>query len=162
PRSRCPQCGHTLRWYENIPVLSWLVLRGRCSKCKARISFRYPAIELLTTVLFLACLQRFGLSWQLVSAFALVCLLVVLTFLDLEDWTLPFEITVPGTFAGIALALPLGLSSARDAAIGALAGFIAFWILEIVGRKLFRKEALGGGDKALLALLGAYLTYRPL
>ncbi|MGZ3460517.1 MAG: prepilin peptidase, partial [Archangium sp.] len=86
PRSRCPRCGHQLAWYENIPVLSWLALRGRCSSCGQPISWRYPLIELLTAALFLACQRRFGWSPELVSALVLVLVLVPLSFIDLEHW----------------------------------------------------------------------------
>ncbi|WP_422723950.1 prepilin peptidase [Hyalangium rubrum] len=162
PRSRCPKCGHTLSWYENIPLLSWLALRGRCRGCKSPISIRYPLVELLTGLLFLACLRRFDWSWELVAALVLITLLVPLTFIDLEHWILPFSLTVPGIIAGVALAVPRGMEALRDAAIGAAVGFLAFRLMEYLGWKLFRKEALGGGDKFLVAMLGAFLTWKAL
>src|SRR5215831_17068617 len=112
PGSRCPKCGHALSWYENIPVFSWILLRGRCSACREVISLRYPAVELVTGLLFVACLKRFDCTWELASALVLVSLLLALTFIDLRHWILPFEITIPGAFAGIALALPRGLGAA--------------------------------------------------
>ncbi len=162
PRSRCPKCGHQLAWYENIPVLSWLALRGRCSSCSQPISWRYPAIELLTALLFLACQRRFGWSPELVSGLILVLLLVSLSFIDLEHWILPHELTLPGIAAGLALSIPLGLERVRDSAIGAVAAFLIFWGMEWLGEKIFKKEALGGGDKYLLALIGAFLTWKAL
>lgn len=162
PRSRCPKCGHQLSWYENIPVVSWLALRGRCRGCKAPISPRYILVELLTGLLFLACLRRFDWTYALVPALVLVTLLVPLTFIDLEHWILPFSLTVPGTVAGVVLAAPLGLERVRDAALGAAVGFLAFRLMEYLGWKLFKKEALGGGDKFLVALLGAFLTWKSL
>lgn len=162
PRSRCPKCGHQLSWYENIPVISWLALRGRCRGCKAPISPRYILVELLTGLLFLACLRRFDWTYGLVPALVLVTLLVPLTFIDLEHWILPFSLTIPGTVAGVVLALPLGLERVRDAALGAAVGFLAFRLMEYLGWKLFKKEALGGGDKFLVALLGAFLTWKSL
>jgi leader peptidase (prepilin peptidase) / N-methyltransferase len=162
PRSRCPKCGHTLSWYENIPLISWLALRGRCRSCKAPISVRYPLVELLVGLLFLACVRRFGWSWELVSGLVLVSLLVPLTFIDLEHWILPFSLTIPGIVAGVVLAAPLGTEALRDAAIGAAVGFLCFRLMEYVGWKLFRKEALGGGDKFLVAMLGAFLTWKAL
>ncbi len=162
PRSRCPKCGHMLSWYENIPLVSWLVLRGRCRGCQAPISIRYPLVELLTGVLFLACLRRFDWTWELVSGLVLVTLLVPLTFIDLEHWILPFSLTIPGILVGVALAAPLGLGALRDAALGAGVGFLGFRLMEYLGWKLFRKEALGGGDKFLVALLGAFLTWKAL
>ncbi|MBX5484684.1 MAG: prepilin peptidase, partial [Myxococcaceae bacterium] len=162
PRSRCPHCGHQLAWFENIPVVSWLALRGRCRSCKAPISPRYLVVEVLTALLFLACLRRFDWTYPLVPALMLVVLLVPLTFIDLEHWLLPFELTLPGIALGLVLAIPMGMDQLIQSAIGAVAGFAAFWLMEIVGEKIFQKEALGGGDKFLLALLGAFLGWRSL
>jgi leader peptidase (prepilin peptidase)/N-methyltransferase len=162
PRSRCPKCGHQLAWYENIPILSWIALRGRCGSCGLPISWRYPLIELLTALLFLACQRRFGWTPELVSALILVLLLVPLSFIDLEHWILPSTLTGPGIAAGVALAVPMGMERLRDSVIGALVGYLVFWALEWVGEKIFKKEALGGGDKHLLALIGAFLTWKAL
>ena len=162
PRSRCPHCGRQLAWYENIPLFSWLALRARCRSCKAPISWRYPAVELLTGLLFLACLHRFGWSAELVSALVLVCLVVPLSFIDAEHWILPFSLTVPGTVAGVLLALPMGLGRFQEALLGAAVGFLAFRVMEYAGWRLFHQEALGGGDKFLVALLGAFLTWKAL
>jgi leader peptidase (prepilin peptidase)/N-methyltransferase len=162
PRSRCPKCGHTLAWFDNVPVLSWLVLRGRCRSCGQPISWRYPLIELLTGVLFFACQRRFGWTPELVAALVLVLVLVPLSFIDLEHWILPHELTWPGIAAGVVLSAPLGLTRLRDSIIGAVTGFLVFWAMEWVGEKIFKKEALGAGDKDLLALIGAFLTWKPL
>lgn len=162
PRSRCPNCGHELRWYENIPLVSWLALRGRCSGCGTRISARYPMVELLTGLLFVACFVRFGLSWPLVPALVMMVLVVPLVFIDAEHWILPFELTLPGIALGIGLSVPLGVDAVRAALIGAVGGFLGFRALEFIGWWLFRKEALGAGDKYLLALLGAFLGWRAL
>ncbi|OJT27704.1 prepilin peptidase [Archangium sp. Cb G35] len=162
PRSRCPRCGHQLAWYENIPVLSWLALRARCSSCGLPISWRYPLIELLTALLFLACQRRFGWTPELVAALVLVLLLVPLSFIDLEHWILPQELTWPGIVAGVALSVPMGMDRVRDSVIGAVVGFLVFWGMEWLGEKIFKKEALGAGDKDLLALIGAFLTWKPL
>ncbi len=162
PRSRCPNCGRQLTWQENVPVLSWLALRGRCQGCRAPISIRYPLVELLTGALFYASAAAFGLSWELLAAIMLIGFLIPLTFIDLDHWLLPNELTFPGVAVGLLVSLPLGWPRVRDAAIGAAAGYLAFWALEWIGEKVFRKEALGGGDKNLLALIGAFLTYKSL
>ncbi len=162
PRSRCPHCGRQLSWYENIPVLSWVVLRARCRSCKAPISARYPLVELLTGLLFLACWVRFGWSYPLVPALVLVALLIPLTFIDADQWILPFEITLPGIALSLMLAAPLGLDRLVDAALGVGLGFLVFRALEFLGWVAFRKEALGSGDKFLLALIGGFLTWRAL
>jgi leader peptidase (prepilin peptidase)/N-methyltransferase len=162
PRSRCPHCGHALAWFENIPLLSWLVLGARCRGCRAPISMRYPAVELLTGLLFFACWARFGLTWGLLRSLLLVGFLVPLTFIDLEHWLLPFELTLPGLGVGVLSASLLGWSEVRDSVLGAAAGFLFFWGLEFLVRWLFRKEGLGAGDKWLVALLGAFLGWQPL
>ncbi|HVE83901.1 MAG TPA: prepilin peptidase [Myxococcales bacterium] len=162
PGSRCPKCGHPLRWYENVPLVSFLALRGRCASCKAPISWRYPLVELLTGTLFLGALQQLGWTPELALALVLVCFLVPLTFIDLDHWVLPFELTLPGIAAGVGLSALVSVERLRDGAIGAAAGYAGFWLMEALGQRLFQKEALGGGDKYLLALIGAFLTWRPL
>ena len=162
PRSRCPNCGHTLSWYENIPIFSWIALRARCRGCKQPISARYPMVELLTGLLFWLCLHRFGLSAELVPALLLVGLLIPLTFIDLDHWLLPHVITIPGIFAGLAVSWLGGLHNFIACVIGAVTGFLVFWAMEFIGEKIFKKEALGGGDKFLLALIGAFLTWKVL
>jgi leader peptidase (prepilin peptidase)/N-methyltransferase len=162
PRSRCPKCGHVLAWYENIPLLSWLALRARCRGCSAPISVRYPLVELLTGLLYFACLRRFGWDFALVPALVLVTLLVPLTFIDLDHWILPLSMTVSGTLAGLVLAVPRGVEHFWDALLGAVVGFLVFRMMEYVGWKVFKKEALGAGDKYLVAMLGAFLTWRAL
>ena len=161
-RSQCPHCGHAITWYENIPVVSWLALRGKCSACKAPISPRYVLVELMTGLLFLACFVRFGWAYSLLPALVMVVLVVPLVFIDAEHWILPFELTLPGIAMGLALTIPLGWDATRNALIGAAAGFIGFRLMEYLGWLLFRKEALGAGDKYLLALLGAFIGWRPL
>ncbi len=161
-RSQCPHCQHQIPWYENLPLFSWLLLGGKCSNCKKPISARYPAVELLTAVLFLACLSRFGWAYPLVPALTLVFLLIPLTFIDAEHWILPFELTLPGIVFGVLLSVPAGGVGLMPSLIGAAAGFLAFRAMEYLGWLLFKKEALGNSDKYLLALLGAFLGYRPL
>ncbi|AKQ64218.1 Leader peptidase (Prepilin peptidase) [Myxococcus hansupus] len=162
PRSRCPKCGHVIAWYENIPVVSWLALRARCSGCGTPISARYPMVEVLTGLLYFACLRRFGWTYELVPALVLVTLLVPLTFIDLDHWILPFSLTLPGIAAGVLLAIPRGGDALLAAVIGAAGGFLAFRLMEYVGWKVFKKEALGAGDKYLVAMLGAFLSWHAL
>ncbi|MGZ6036830.1 MAG: prepilin peptidase [Myxococcaceae bacterium] len=132
PGSRCPRCGHALSWYENVPLVSWAVLRGRCRSCKAPISMRYPAVEVLSGLLFLASGWAFGPSWELLRALLLVGFLVPLALIDLEHWIVPVGVTVLGTVAGLASALPLGRTVLQDCAIGAATGFVVFWAFERV------------------------------
>ena len=132
PGSHCPHCGHVLAWYENIPLLSWAALRGRCRSCRAPISLRYPAVELLTGLLFLAAALLSEPGWQLVRAWLLIGFLVPLALIDLEQWIVPVEVTVLGAVAGLLTAIPLGRVVLRDCAIGAAGGFLFFWGLEPV------------------------------
>lgn len=162
PRSRCPKCGHVLPWYENIPVLSWVLLGAKCSSCKAPISARYVAVELLTGALFVLALQRFGWTTELLRATLCVLLLVPLVFIDAEHWVLPFELTLPGIATGILSAALLGSDAVQGAVLGAATGFLAFRLMEYLGWLGFRKEALGAGDKYLLALIGAFLGVKAL
>ena len=162
PGSRCPKCRAPLAFYDNVPLLSWLLLRGRCRHCRAPISPRYPAVELLTGLLFLACFARFGASWALVRGLLMVGFLIPLAFIDLQHWILPFQLTLPGAVLGLLSALPLGRVALLESAIGAAAGFLFFFGLEVLLRILLKREALGAGDKWLMLLVGAFLGYRPL
>lgn len=162
PGSRCPHCGHVLAWYENVPLLSWLVLRARCRGCRAPISVRYPMVELLVGLLFAACAVRFGACWELFRGLLMVGFLVPLAFIDLEHWILPFSLTLPGAVAGLLSAVPLGGEVFLASLIGALTGFLFFLGLETLLRLLLRREGLGAGDKWLMLLVGAFLGWRPL
>lgn len=162
PGSHCPKCGHELPWYENVPVFSWVLLRGRCSSCKAPISPRYVVVELLTAVLYLGLLSALGWTWGLVQGLAFVTLLVPLIFIDAETWLLPFELTLPGIAMGVLLRVPYGVDGVVGGLIGAAVGFASFRAMEAFGFLLFRKEAMGDGDKYLMALIGAFLGWKPL
>lgn len=160
PRSKCPKCGHPLAWYDNVPVLSWLVLRGRCRSCRAPISPRYILVELLTGTLFVACLARFGWAWPLVPALTCVVVLVPLVFIDAEHWILPFELTLPGIALAVLLRIPEGLGAVQTAAIGVASGFLLFRVLEFAGWAVTGREALGAGDKYLLAMVLGFLGWQ--
>lgn len=162
PRSRCPHCGHEIPWYENIPVASWLALRGKCSGCHNPIAIRYPLIELLTGILFVGCLARFDWGYPLARALTLVALVIPLIFIDLDHWILPLEISRGGIVVGVLMAIPLGRGVFLDSLGGALLGLFLFWGLEYLGAWIMKQEALGAGDKWLLAMLGAFLGWRGL
>jgi len=162
PRSRCPKCEQPIAWYDNVPVVSWLVLRGKCRGCGTPISPRYLLVELLTGLLFLAAWARFGWDWPLVLALVLLTFLIPLTFIDAERWILPFELTLPGIAFGLLVRIPLGLSPVLGGLKGAVLGYLVFRALEFFGWLAFRKEALGAGDKFLMALIGAFLSWRAL
>lgn len=159
PRSRCPGCGAPIAWYDNVPVLSWLVLRGRCRGCGQRISPRYVVVELLGAGAGLLAWTRHGLSGAAAAELVFVALLVALAFIDLATWLLPHALT--WTLVGTGLvAAALGVAPAAslaDSAAGAGAGFAAFALVAWIGKRLARKEAMGMGDVWLLAGLGAWL-----
>lgn len=160
PRSRCPACGHPIRWYENLPVLSYLALRGRCSACHVRISPRYPAIEVLTALLFAACSWHFGAQPQTLLWCGLVATLIALAFIDLDTQLLPDDLTQPLVWAGIAAAA-LGWSrlSLEASVLGAIAGYLALWLVHHAYRLVRGREGMGAGDFKLLAALGAWLGW---
>lgn len=162
PNSHCPKCGHQIRWFENVPVISWLALRGKCSSCKQPISPRYILVELLTGTLFVAMMTRYPYDWQLVSALTFLTFLIPLIFIDAEHWILPFELTLPGIAGGLLLALPRGHDAFIAAVLGAGVAFIAFRVMEFVGWLVTGREALGAGDKYLLAMIGAQVGWKAL
>lgn len=162
PRSRCPKCGHQLSWYENIPVVSWVLLRGKCSSCKTPISPRYVFVELVTGTLFVVAIARYGFDWRLVSALVFFAFLIPLIFIDAEHWILPFELTLPAIAAGLLLALPSGEAAFLAALQGAVAAFLLFRVMEFFGWLATGREALGAGDKYLMAMIGAQVGWRGL
>ncbi|HWH81690.1 MAG TPA: A24 family peptidase [Burkholderiaceae bacterium] len=161
PRSRCPACGHPIRWYENIPVLSYLWLRGKCSACKTPISKRYPAIEVLTALLFAACGLRFGAQPTVLLWCALVATLIALAFIDLDTTFLPDDLTLPLMWAGIVAAalgwIPVTLTASVG---GAVAGYLSLWFVFHAYRLIRGKEGMGAGDFKLLAALGAWMGWQ--
>ena len=161
PRSRCPSCGHQIRWYENIPVASWLVLRGKCSACKAPISMRYPAIEVLTAVLFAACGLHFGAQPTVLLWCGLCAALVALAFIDLDTTFLPDDLTLPLMWAGIVSAALGWIPATLTASVGgAVAGYLSLWFVFHAYRLIRGKEGMGAGDFKLLAALGAWMGWQ--
>ena len=159
PPSRCPSCGYRLRWYDNIPVLSYVLLRGRCRKCGGPISIRYPLVELLTLVLFLVHWWVFGWSALMVVRLAFACALLVLFAIDFEHHLLPNVITLPGIAVGLIVStvVPPGL---RDAAIGTLLGGGVLWLIGEAYYRYAGQEGMGGGDVKMLAMIGAFLGWK--
>jgi leader peptidase (prepilin peptidase) / N-methyltransferase len=162
PRSACPHCGHQISAAENIPVLSWLVLRGKCSDCKAPISARYPIVEAATALLWAACIWRFGPTVQALASIIFVSALLMLALIDFDTTLLPDDITLPLLWAGLLanlLGLYTGLSSA---VIGAMAGYLSLWSVYWGFKLLTGKEGMGYGDFKLLAAMGAWLGWKML
>ncbi len=162
PPSRCPHCGHRIRAYENIPVISYLLLRGRCAACKGRISPRYPIIELATAVLSVIVVWQFGPTWQSVAALVLTWGLIALAVIDLDTQLLPDDMTQPLLWLGLIANLAGLFTDIQSAVIGAVGGYLSLWTVAKLFSKLTGKEGMGHGDFKLFALFGAWLGWQQL
>ena len=163
PRSRCPHCGHQIRWYENIPVFSYLALRGRCSQCSASISARYPAVELMTASLFAWCGWHWGLGWEALAWSGFSAAVLALACIDWDTTLLPDDITLPLLWAGLCAAgLRLTDTTLPDALWGAVAGYLSLWLVYWAFKLVTGKEGMGYGDFKLFAALGAWFGWQAL
>ncbi len=160
PASQCPSCGRPIRPHENIPILSYLLLRGRCSSCKTSISARYPFVEGLTALLTLAVLVRFGPTWQGLAALPLTWGLIALAFIDFDTQLLPDGIVLPLIWLGLILSLFGLFTDSASAIIGAVAGYLSLWSVFQLFRLVTGKEGMGYGDFKLFALFGAWLGWQ--
>jgi leader peptidase (prepilin peptidase)/N-methyltransferase len=159
PRSACPACGHRISALENIPVLSWLVLRGRCASCKAPISMRYPAVELLTGALSGYIAWHFGFGMAAAGALFFTWSMIALTFIDLDTFFLPDSITLPLLWLGLLFNINATYVSLSSAVIGAAAGYLTLWSVYWAFKWATGKEGMGYGDFKLLAAIGAWLGW---
>jgi len=173
PRSHCPQCKHPIAWYDNVPLLSYIFLAGKCRHCKAPISFRYFLVELLTGLTFVGFYFYFGLSVVTFAYLVMACCFIIATFVDFAHRIIPDEISVGGMVIGLMLSFlipelhvshPIGFQ-ARELALGRAAfgvfiGGGSIYFLAIVGDLIFRKESMGGGDVKLMAMVGAFLGWK--
>ncbi|MFW2178453.1 MULTISPECIES: prepilin peptidase [unclassified Moraxella] len=157
PPSRCPHCGHQIRWYENIPVVSWLALRGKCSDCKNPISFRYPMVEIITAILSVLVVVQFGVTAQAMAGLLLTWMLVALTGIDFDTQLLPDRFTLPLAGLGLFVNVYGVFVSPTQAIFGYVIGFLCLWIVYKVFLLLTGKHGMGHGDFKLLAALGAWL-----
>lgn len=156
PRSRCPHCGHGIRWYENVPVLSWLLLRGRCSACSERISIRYPVVELLTGLATATVAYRYGLGVASLAAMLATWYLLAMSLIDLDTQFLYDELTLPLLWLGLVLSIWEVFVTPVAAIAGAALGYLSLWSIYHLFRWLTGKEGMGYGDFKLLAALGAF------
>lgn len=168
PSSRCPFCDTPIKPWDNIPILSYIFLSGRCRVCKVRISLRYPLVEFLNAVSYVVVLWRFGFGWHTPVYFVFCSALIVITFIDLDFQIIPDGITLPGIPLGIIFGgfllpdpfmrhLPLGIKSSL---IGAFIGFGFYYLVAKAGYRIFKKEAMGGGDIKLMAMIGGFLGWK--
>lgn len=167
PRSHCPKCGHKIPWHENVPVLSFILLGGKCSRCKQGISSVYPVVEIITALIAVLLYKFFGFSFETLIFFILFSALVIATFVDFERQEIPDVITLPGILIGLVLSCiyPDFLGETRPLALlnsflGVLAGGGSLYLVGFLGELVFRKEAMGGGDVKLLAMVGAFLGWK--
>ncbi len=169
PRSRCPSCGSLITALQNVPVISYLFLRGRCANCKTRISARYPLVELMTALLAAICAWHFGPGWEALLAIILTLTLVPVTMIDADTQLIPDAIVLPLMWLGLALSLfhPLAgadtlFISPSDAIVGAMAGYLSLWSVFWAFKLVTGKDGMGYGDFKLLAALGAWLGWQQL
>jgi leader peptidase (prepilin peptidase) / N-methyltransferase len=160
PPSRCPQCGHSIRAWENIPVVSYLLLRGRCAGCQTAISKRYPIVEASCGLLSAIVAWHFGFTWQCAAALALTWTLLTLSIIDFDTQLLPDDITLALLWAGLLLALAGVFTPLRDAVIGAAAGYLVLWCVYWIFKLVTGREGMGYGDFKLLAALGAWMGWQ--
>ncbi len=162
PASRCPRCGHPIRIYDNIPIISWLILRGKCRDCGEPISFRYPLVEALTALLGWLLFKVFGLSLPFLAAFLFVSALIVITFIDLDHQIIPHAITLPGIPLCFLAAVFIMRIPAVDSFLGIMIGAGTLYFVAVYFEAITGREGMGGGDVNLLAMLGAFFGWKSL
>jgi leader peptidase (prepilin peptidase)/N-methyltransferase len=162
PRSRCPKCGHQIRAWENIPVLSWVALRGRCSQCSNPISVRYPLVELVTAIASVVVVAGFGFTWLGFAALLFTWVLLALTFIDYDTQLLPDQLTLPLLWVGLLVNVGGGITDPATAIIGATAGYLVLWSVYWAFKLTTGKEGMGYGDFKLLGAIGAWLGWQVL
>lgn len=160
PRSACPKCGHQITALENIPIISWLVLGGKCSNCKTSISIRYPLVEALTGALIGLVAYKFGYTSSALFAFIYVFALVTLTFIDFDTQLLPDDITLPLLWLGLIFNLNTGFTDLKSAVLGAIFGYLILWSVYWLFKLVTGKEGMGYGDFKLLGAIGAWFGWQ--
>jgi len=160
PASHCPNCGYNIAWYDNIPILSYLILRAKCRQCQQHIAWRYPALELTMGLSWSALLWYFGTTPMACMAIVLVTLLIILSIIDLETELLPNTLTFPGIALGLLYNLWAG--DFISSLIGAFAGYFIFWSVAMLFFIMTKRYGMGGGDFKLLAMLGAFFGWQAL
>jgi leader peptidase (prepilin peptidase) / N-methyltransferase len=160
PRSACPKCGHQITALENIPIISYLILGGKCKGCKTKISMRYPIVEALTGALIGLVAYKYGYTYTTLFAWAFVFALITLTFIDFDTQLLPDDITLPLLWLGLLLNLNTGFTDLRSAVIGAMAGYFILWSVYWLFKLITGKEGMGYGDFKLLGAIGAWFGWQ--
>lgn len=157
PRSRCPNCSARIAWFDNVPVVSWLVLRGRCRGCRAPISVEYPLVEVAGAVIWVGAAWLFGPSWHGLSGAILLSLTLAIALIDSRHYLIPDPLSLGGLAAGLAFSFLPGDPTPLVSLLGAAAGFGVLFAVGVVGEWIFKKPAMGGGDMKMMAMVGAFL-----
>jgi leader peptidase (prepilin peptidase)/N-methyltransferase len=160
PRSRCPGCRSLIAWYDNIPIVSWLLLRARCRRCGTRIAARYPLVEAVAGLLAVLALVRMGPTAQGIAAFAFTAALLLITFIDLDHLFIPDEVSLPGIVIGLVVSLLPGGVTLADAVAGVVLGGGGLWALAWTYERVTGIEGMGFGDVKLLAMIGAFVGWQ--
>jgi leader peptidase (prepilin peptidase) / N-methyltransferase len=159
PRSRCPSCGYQLTWADNIPIVSWLLLGGKCRSCNAPISLLYPMVELATALIWGLMAWRFGLSLEAIKGALFCTILLGIAMTDAREYIIPDEFTIGGLVVGLLFAAAGGASDLLTAVVGAATGFAILWIVGRAGTWALKQEAMGGGDIKMMAMVGAFVGW---
>lgn len=160
PRSHCPRCGATLKWYHNIPVVSWLTLRGRCAYCGERISVQYPIVELATAGIWAGSVYTFGFTPHAAQAVVMMSILLAVAVTDGREYVIPDELSLGGVIAGLAMSFLPGTPTPVGSLIGVLVGGGVLWVIAVIGTRIFGEDAMGGGDIKLMAMIGAFVGWQ--
>ena len=160
PASHCPKCSTTIRLIDNIPLLSYFLLKGRCRNCGSKISIQYPIVELLTGLIYLIIYLTYDLSIQSLIYIILSSALIIITFIDLKEQIIPDVISLPGVVAGLVISFFVPYISSLSSLLGIIAGGGTILIIALIGTIIFKKEAMGGGDVKLAAMVGAFLGWK--
>lgn len=156
PRSRCPGCGKPIAWYDNVPILSWLILRGRCRTCGTGISVQYPIIEAATALIWIGSVAVHGVSLEALRAASFLTILLGIAMTDAREMVIPDQFSLGGTALGLALAAVPGGFPFLRALLGALVGYVLLWLVKLAAEKALKKPALGVGDIHMMAMVGAF------
>lgn len=162
PSSHCPKCGHAIRVYDNIPIISYLILRGKCRDCREKISVQYPIVEAITALISLLLFLKFGLSFKYLSSFIFTCALITITFIDLRHQIIPDVISLPGIPVFFFLAIFFMNLTVWESLLGILIGGGCLFAIAFLYEIITKREGMGGGDIKLLAMLGAFLGWKSL
>jgi leader peptidase (prepilin peptidase)/N-methyltransferase len=157
PPSSCPNCGSRIKWYDNVPILGWLWLRGRCRACGTPISIQYPLVEALTAALWVMAVWRFGPTWQALATALFFTILLGIALSDARTYIIPDQFTLGGLVLGLALSFAPGGIDWKMSLLGAALGYALLWLVAVLGEWAFKKPAMGGGDIKMMAMVGAFL-----